>query len=53
METTPGAKVFLGLREDADVDAFERDARAALDGPARSTRRATSRRTTPSSTGST
>ncbi len=34
METTPGAKVFLGLREDADVDAFERDARAALDGTA-------------------
>ena len=24
METTPGAKVFLGLRGDADVDAFER-----------------------------
>jgi mannose-6-phosphate isomerase class I len=34
METTPGAKIFLGLRDDADVAAFERDARAALDGRA-------------------
>jgi mannose-6-phosphate isomerase class I len=34
METTPGATVFLGLREDADVDAFAADARAALDGRA-------------------
>jgi mannose-6-phosphate isomerase class I len=32
VETTPGAKVFLGLREDADVAAFEREARAALGG---------------------
>jgi mannose-6-phosphate isomerase class I len=32
METTPGAKVFLGLREDADVAAFAADARAALAG---------------------
>jgi mannose-6-phosphate isomerase class I len=34
METTPGAKVFLGLREDAEIEAFRRDARAALDGRA-------------------
>lgn len=32
MEATPGAKVFLGLRGDVDVAAFERDARAALNG---------------------
>jgi mannose-6-phosphate isomerase class I len=32
LQTTPGAKVFLGLRDDADVGAFERDARAALEG---------------------
>ncbi len=32
VETTPEAKVFLGLREDADIAAFERDARAALAG---------------------
>ncbi len=32
LETTPCAKVFLGLREDADVAAFEADARAALAG---------------------
>jgi mannose-6-phosphate isomerase class I len=29
METTPGAKVFLGLREDADVDAFQAEAARA------------------------
>lgn len=32
METTPGAKIFLGLRGDADIARFEREARAALDG---------------------
>jgi mannose-6-phosphate isomerase class I len=32
VETTPGAVVFLGLRDDADVDAFRRLAEAALDG---------------------
>jgi mannose-6-phosphate isomerase class I len=32
VETTPGAIVFLGLREDADVGAFEQAARAALAG---------------------
>jgi mannose-6-phosphate isomerase class I len=32
VETTPGAKIFLGLRNDADVDAFEQAARAALAG---------------------
>jgi hypothetical protein len=32
METTPGAKVFLGLRDDADAAAFESEARAALEG---------------------
>jgi mannose-6-phosphate isomerase class I len=32
METTPGAKIFLGLRDDADVAAFESEARAALEG---------------------
>jgi mannose-6-phosphate isomerase class I len=34
METTPGATVFLGLRDNADVEAFEGDARAALGGEA-------------------
>jgi mannose-6-phosphate isomerase class I len=34
MRTSAGAKVFLGLREDADLEAFERDAEAALDGRA-------------------
>ncbi len=34
METTPNAKVFLGLRDDADVAEFELDARSALDGRA-------------------
>jgi mannose-6-phosphate isomerase class I len=34
LQTTPGAKVFLGLREDADLDAFEREARAAVEGRA-------------------
>ena len=34
MRTTAGAGVFLGLRDDADVGAFERDARAALEGRA-------------------
>jgi mannose-6-phosphate isomerase class I len=29
VDTTPGAKVFLGLREDADVDAFRDAAEAA------------------------
>jgi mannose-6-phosphate isomerase class I len=33
MVTTPGAKIFLGLREDADLDAFEAEAeRAELPG---------------------
>jgi mannose-6-phosphate isomerase class I len=32
VETTPGAKVFLGLRDDADVEAFEQAARAGLAG---------------------
>ena len=32
VETTPTARVFLGLRADANVAAFERDARAALTG---------------------
>jgi mannose-6-phosphate isomerase class I len=32
METTPGAPVFLGLRDDADLDAFRADAEAAEDG---------------------
>ena len=33
MATTPGAKIFLGLREDADLDAFEAEAeRAELPG---------------------
>ncbi len=34
MKTTPGAKVFLGLKDGADVGLFEADARAALDGRA-------------------
>jgi mannose-6-phosphate isomerase class I len=34
MDTTPGAKVFLGLRGDADVADFEQRARAALHGEA-------------------
>ena len=34
METTPSAKIFLGLRDDADVGQFEADARAALNGRA-------------------
>jgi mannose-6-phosphate isomerase class I len=29
METTPGAKIFLGLREDADLDAFRAEAEQA------------------------
>ncbi len=29
MVTTPGARIFLGLREDADVDAFRADAERA------------------------
>jgi mannose-6-phosphate isomerase class I len=29
METTPGAKIFLGLREDADLDAFRAEAARA------------------------
>src|SRR5512132_639472 len=29
MVTTPGAEIFLGLREDADLDAFEADAELA------------------------
>jgi mannose-6-phosphate isomerase class I len=29
MVTTPGAKIFLGLREDADLDAFRADAEQA------------------------
>ena len=32
METTPGAPVFLGLREDADLDAFREAAEAAEEG---------------------
>jgi mannose-6-phosphate isomerase class I len=32
VDTTPGATVFLGLREDADVSAFEHAARAAEHG---------------------
>ena len=32
VETSPGARVFLGLRDDADVEAFEQRARAARDG---------------------
>src|SRR5205823_8491376 len=32
VETTPGACVFLGLRADADVRAFEQAARDALEG---------------------
>jgi mannose-6-phosphate isomerase class I len=32
VETTPGARVFLGLRADADVAAFEQAARDALAG---------------------
>jgi mannose-6-phosphate isomerase class I len=32
VDTSPAATVFLGLRADADVAAFEHDARAALDG---------------------
>jgi mannose-6-phosphate isomerase class I len=32
VETTPGAEVFLGLREGADVAAFVADAYAALEG---------------------
>jgi len=32
VETTPGAGIFLGLRDDADVDAFRQAARDALDG---------------------
>jgi mannose-6-phosphate isomerase class I len=32
VETTPGATVFLGLRADADLGAFEQAARDALDG---------------------
>ena len=32
METTPGAKIFLGLRDDADIATFEEEARAALGG---------------------
>jgi mannose-6-phosphate isomerase class I len=32
VETTPGAEVFLGLREGADVAAFAAAARAALEG---------------------
>lgn len=35
METTPGAHVFLGLRPDADPDAFHSAARAADDDHAR------------------
>jgi mannose-6-phosphate isomerase class I len=34
VETTPGAEVFLGLREGADVGAFAADAQAALQGRA-------------------
>jgi len=29
METTPGAKIFLGLRDDADLDAFRAEAEQA------------------------
>jgi mannose-6-phosphate isomerase class I len=29
MDTTPGAKIFLGLREDADLNAFEAEAELA------------------------
>jgi mannose-6-phosphate isomerase class I len=32
VETSPGAEIFLGLRDGADLDAFEKAARAALDG---------------------
>src|SRR5262249_39563610 len=32
VETSPGASVFLGLRDDADLEAFERAAREALGG---------------------
>jgi mannose-6-phosphate isomerase class I len=32
METTPGAKLFLGLQDTADIAAFEQEARAALRG---------------------
>ena len=39
LQSTAGAKVFLGLREDADARAFEADARAALDGVAFDPRR--------------
>jgi mannose-6-phosphate isomerase class I len=31
VETTPGARVFLGLQEDADVEAFRGDAHAAAE----------------------
>lgn len=34
MQTTPEAKIFLGLREGADAAALETDARAALNGRA-------------------
>jgi mannose-6-phosphate isomerase class I len=34
VDTTPGGTIFLGLRGDADVSAFERCARAALEGAA-------------------
>jgi mannose-6-phosphate isomerase class I len=34
MRTTPGAKVFLGLKDGADARLLEADARAALDGKA-------------------
>jgi mannose-6-phosphate isomerase class I len=32
VDTTPGAQIFLGLRDDAEVGAFEQEAHAALAG---------------------
>jgi mannose-6-phosphate isomerase class I len=31
VDTTPGAAIFLGLREDADIEAFQREAQRAED----------------------
>ena len=54
MATTPGGSVFLGLREDADVDAFRQDAeRAESAGVAFDPDRYLVRRTRPSAIAST
>ena len=54
MDTSPGASVFLGLRDDADVEAFRHDGRAGrCAGGGRSTPSDTCRRNRPSSTAST